>query len=66
MICAQYLAIIPTLLYMKSQLQVSRNKHNSERHTYDPEDGLVALSIVVLYRVITNLHPTLVSRSVVT
>lgn len=57
---AQYLAIIPALLYMKPELQISRNKYNSEWHTYNSEDCLVSLSIILLYSVVTHLHPCLV------
>jgi hypothetical protein len=51
-----YLAFFPALFYMKPQFEVSRHKNNSEWNAYNPEYFLVALSIILLNSVVTNLR----------
>ena len=51
-----YLACFPALFYMKPQFEVARYKNNPEWNAYNPEYFLVALSIVLLNSVITNLQ----------
>jgi len=52
-----YLACFAALLYMKPQFEVARHKNNPEWNAYNPEYFLVALSIILLNSVVTNLRP---------
>lgn len=51
-----YLACFPALFYMKPQFEVARYKNNPEWNADNPEYFLVALSIILLDSVVTNLQ----------
>ncbi len=51
-----YLACFTALFYMEPQFEVSRHKNNSEWNAYNPENFLVALSVILFNSVVTNLQ----------